>query len=318
MAKEETKKTPAKKTSTAKKSSTTKKTSTTKKKTNTVEVAKKATPKVEAKKEAPKTPAIVQEEYHFGRTLLAAILILVIFVGGYLGIKYKIDGKDGDANYKMTEDEEKFKNEYEGLNGTTRSNGQKNKDITIEKDNNIVYISIDEAAKILEDGSGVIYFGFSACPWCRNLVPVLIDAMKSSELDTIYYVDVKKDDKPENDIRDTFVLDDKDRARKGKEASSDAYYDVLLYLASYLDDYELTTEKGKKVSTGEKRLGAPTVVAVKDGVVVGYHSGTVEGHKKDESGALRDLTKDEEGTLFNTLSGIISKYLGSGCQEDGC
>lgn len=285
--------------------------------TKSVATKKATTPKVESKKEVQKVPTIVQEENHFGRTILAALLILVIFVGGYLGIKYKMNDGKSDKNYVPTADEEKFKNDYESLNGTTRSNGQTNKSIEIDADNNIVYVTIDEAAEIIDSGSGIIYFGFASCPWCRNLAPVLVDAMQATDLDKIYYVDVRPEDKAENDIRDTFVLDAKDRARKSKDASSEAYDDVLLYLASYLGDYELTTSKGKKVSTGEKRLSAPTVVAVKDGVVTGFHVGTVDGHVKDDNGVLRDLTKDEEDTLFNTLTGMITDYLGNGC-DDGC
>ena len=94
----------------------------------------------------------------------------------------------------------------------------------------------------------------------------------------------------------------------------------MLALANDLNDYVLVTNKGKKVNTGEKRLYAPTVVAVKEGVVVGFHEGTVEKHEKDDNGELRDLTKEETKTLLKTYGDIISKFLSDSCGEDveGC
>lgn len=282
-----------------------------------VVTSKKAPVKAEEVKETPKVPAIVQEENHFGRTILAAALILVMFLAGYLGIKYKMDSGTSKERYNATEDEKRFKEAYESLNGTTRSNGQKNKNIEVKSDNNIVYISTKEAADILDSGSGVIYFGFSSCPWCRNLVPVLVDAINSTGLDKVYYVDVRPDDNPQNDIRDRYELSNRGKPVIAKEA--DQYYSkILLPLAGILDDYVLTGESGKKVNIGEKRLLAPTIVTVKDGELMKYHIGTVDNHEKDDNGDLRDLTKEEENQLFNTLTEMFSDYLGNGCQEDGC
>lgn len=309
-AKKTTKKTTAKKT-------TTKKTSTTKSSTTKTPVKKASETKAStpAKKEVKKT--IVQEENHYGRTFLATLLIIIVCVGGYLLVDYKNKKDESETKYVATADEKAFKEEYESLNGTTRSNGQINKDVKIMENNNIVYINLKEASEILESGSGVIYFGFAACPWCRNAAPILLNAMNSSELDKIYYVNVRPDDDTSKDIRDTYTLNSKNKAKKTKEAE-DAYYDVLLALANDLNDYVLTTENGNKINTGEKRLSAPTVVAVKDGVVVGFHEGTVSNHEKDEEGKLRDLTKDEETELLNTYTSIISRYLNSDCNSEGC
>lgn len=319
MAKEETKKTSTKKTTTKKSTK-----APTKKTTIKKEVAeKKATPKKTTpapKKEVKNKTSIVQEENHYGRTLLAAILIVIVVVGGYLAVEFKKNGgslKPTDK-YVATEAEKAFKEEYESLNGTTRSNGEINKEISIIEDNKIVYITPSEAAEILDSGTGVIYFGFAACPWCRSAVPVLLNAMKSSELDKIYYVNVRPDDDTAKDIRDTYILDSRNKPKKSKEAEK-AYYDIIFALAGQLDDYVLTTEKGSEVNIGEKRLVSPTVVAVNNGYVVGFHSGTVKDHVK-EDGKLRDLTNEEETELLNTYSEMISKYLNSDCsvEKGGC
>lgn len=270
------------------------------------------------KKSKPKT-TIVQEENNYGRTLIASIIIILIFVGGFIAVKYRENLDKNEKTYVATADEKKFKKEYESLNGTTRSNGLKNKDVTIMEDNNIKYITPEEAATMLDSGTGIIYFGYAACPWCRNAVPVLLNAMNSSELDTIYYVNVRPDDDPSQDIRDLYTLNNKNKAKKSKDADQ-SYYDIVLALASELREYELTTDSGKKVSTGVRRLYTPTVVAVKDGVLVGFHEGTVKDHETDKDGVLRDLTKDEENELLNTYTSIISKYLDTSCDEDneGC
>lgn len=301
-----------------------KKTTTNKKSNNSKKVTKSVAsettksvsqPKVEKKVESNKS-----EENNYGRTLLAAVLILIIFVGGYLTIQYQKNGGFNKQKYEATKDEVRFKEEYEKLNGTTRSNGKKHKEVSILDDNNIVYISVDEAADILDDGSGIIYFGFSACPWCRNIVPVLLNAMNSTSLDKIYYVDVRPNDDAKSDIRDTYTLDTRNKAKRTKDASQ-SYYNILLALANELSDYVLTTDKGKEVNTGEKRLYAPTVVAVLNGELIGFHEGSVESHKIDDDGNVPDLTKEQEDELFNIYTEMISKYLGDECStndEEGC
>lgn len=273
--------------------------------------------KVEDKKDERK-----EEDKGYIRTLLAAVLIILIFIGGYLAVQYKKHhtNNSGSQAYVMTEDEQRFKEEYETLNNTIRSNGKKNKAISVVEDNNIVYITLAEAVNILDSKTGVIYFGYAADPVSRNAVPVLLNAMASTSLDKIYYVNIRPNDKDENDLRDIYTLDDKNKAKVVKE-SSKTYSQLVALLASELDEYLLTTSKGKKVDTGVKRLNTPTVVAVKEGEIVGFHEGTVDGHVEIENEDLRDLTNDEEDKLFMKYATIFSNYLGTGCdivEESGC
>ena len=287
-----------------------KKTSSTPKKKETPKTTKK-TPakKATAPKTVKKETKVVQEENNYTRTLIAAVLIALIVLGGYLAVRIKENGSlTGKDDYVATADEKTFKESYEGLNGTTDANGQKITEVEIMVDNNIEYISLDKALSILDSGSGVIYFGFSACSYCRNAVPVLLDSMNSSDLDKIYYVDIRPDNKAENDLRDTYSLNAKNKAKKTKDAS-DTYYEVLTSLANHLDDYVLYTEKGKKVNTGEKRLLAPTVVSVVKGEIVGFHQGTLDSHEADDKGTLKDLTKEQKKELLKKYTKVISEYL---------
>lgn len=259
-----------------------------------------------------------QEDSSYTKTILAAILIILVLIGGYIGFKIKNakdedKGKDSASTYVMTSDEKRFKDEYESLNGTARSNGTTNKTVSIIDDNNIQYVTLDQAADIMENGSGIIYFGFAACPWCRNAAPVLLNAMSNSTLDTIYYVDVRRNDKVDQDIRDEYTVENNKLVLKRK-AASDRYYDILKMLDDYLDDYTVPSN-GKQYKTGEKRIGAPSVVAVNSGEVVGFHADTLPGHNMVD-GVLPDLTDEQIEELYNIYASMIQDYLGDSCTED--
>ena len=51
------------------------------------------------------------------------------------------------------------------------------------------------------NSSGVIYFGFPECPWCRNAVSVLLDAASETGIDKIYYMN-NRDDRDIQSLKD--------------------------------------------------------------------------------------------------------------------
>ena len=290
----------------AKKAPTTKKTKTTKT-TSAVKTVKNKTTKPAAKKNI-KLPSLVQEENNYGRTIIAAFIIVIIFLGGYFILRDVKNGNNPFDAMTATADEKEFKKEYESINGMARTNGQTNKKVNIKDKNRMEYIDIDKAIEILEEGSGVIYFGYAADPLCRNAVLPLIDAVTSTDLEKVYYVNVREDDKVENDIRDTYELNEHNKPKQVREGNS-RYKELLVLLANQLPDYVLTTEKGKTVNTGEKRLEVPLVVAVKKGEVIGYHLGTIPGNKEDDSGKVPELSKSDEKDLEGIYQEIIEDYL---------
>lgn len=267
------------------KSTSAKKTKTTKKKINLI--------------------TLMQEENNYAKTIIAALIIVVIFLSGYFILKN--NNKSPFESLTATADEKEFKKEYESINGTTRTNGQEVKKINIRDKNKMEYIDIEKALEILDNGSGVIYFGYAADPLCRNAVPSIIEAATDANLDKIYYINVRPNDKIENDIRDTYELNERNKPKLVKEGS-DGYKDLIVALANELSDYVLYTDKGKSVNAGEKRLNVPTVVAIKDGELVGYHEGTVKGNN-EEDGKVNDLTEAEEKELYNTYKEIFEEYL---------
>ncbi len=174
--------------------------------------------------------------------------------------------KDDNKNKDLT-DGAKFKEEYEKLNGIIREkDGKKIRSINIAEDNPMKYKSADEILDMVNNKeSFIVYFGFNDCPWCRSVVPYMIEEAKNKNIDTIYYVDVK-------DIRDTLELDDNNEVKTSKEGSK-AYMELIDIFSKVLDDYTLKNASGKTIKTGEKRIFAPNIVVVNKGVAVKKEDG---------------------------------------------
>lgn len=203
-------------------------------------------------------------------------------------------------NNKGMSDGERFKQEYEELNDS-------HLEVNIDSDNMIKYIGLEEAIDIIKNDTGVIYFGYPSCPWCRNAVPVLLDAASSTSLDTIYYVNAYN-------IRDVKEIDDDGNIVTTNEGDR-LYDDLLGVLDDILDPYTLTLDNGEVIDLGEKRLYVPMVLFVKDGEVVSYHLSTVDS-QEDPSISLNDSQRDE---LYNIYLDGINNVVGGICnvQESG-
>ena len=291
-----------------------------KKNTTTKKTTKKVTPKKTTKKTAPKkvaekkvttktkktkkSPIIVQAENHYGKMIGAIILILIALVACYFGYQYK-NGDLSFGKYVQTEDEKRFEEEYESLNGTADNDGITNKTIDVIAKNKMKYITLAEADNMLESGSGVIYFGFSSCAWCRNLLPTLLDVVADSELETVYYVNLL--DEEGNDLRSKYTLNEKNKPKKEKDASME-YYNILASLSEHLSQYVLYTEKGKAIEVPEKRLSAPTTVAVKDGNIIDVVESTVEMTDASK-GAQKAISNQEIEDAEKAYKELIAAYL---------
>lgn len=195
----------------------------------------------------------------------------------------------------------RFKDEYTSLNNQNNSSNKTYPEVTISDNNKFHYATETEILDILNGQTGVIYFGFQTCPWCRNMVSILDEVSLSYSTDKIYYYNIK-------DIRSTITVNDNNELDVQK--GTDFYYQLLEKLDSSLEDYTVTDKKDKTIKTGEKRLYAPTVIFVKNGEVVAFVEGTVDS-QKDPYVALTETQKNE----------LISKYqdgfnkLGDICDE---
>lgn len=198
----------------------------------------------------------------------------------------------------------KFKEEYEKFNGEKSSSGKVYPEVLVDENNIIEYISMNRAEEIVDDGTGVIYFGYASCPWCRNAISVLLKAAENTDIDKIYYVDME-------DARDIKKIGDNGEIITTKEAS-DGYYDLVDELDDILLDYTIKDKNGNEVNTGDKRIYVPLVVFVVDGEIVNYHLDTVSS----QTDPYIPLNEEEQIELFNIYSDGIHDVLGDICDEE--
>lgn len=198
-------------------------------------------------------------------------------------------------NNKENEVAIKFKNEYESYNGKENSNGVKYRSVNIPSDNPFVYATAEEIVKMVEDKKTfVVYFGFSTCPWCRSILPTLINVSKDLNIDKIYYVDIY-------DIRDTYTLNTKNKPELTKEGST-GYMALLDTFKSVLSDYTLTTKNNKTVKVGEKRIYAPNVISVVDGEIKDLTTGI----SSKQTDAYMELTEEMLNETYEKLECVLS------------
>lgn len=230
-------------------------------------------------------------------TLLIILLLTLIVLGVLLFLNLNKE----DEKTNINTDAVKFKEEYEILNGSEANNGYTYPKVALEDNNPFVYSSVNDAIKVLENGTGIIYFGYASCPWCRNAVNVL-QHVNASE---ILYVDM-------SDQRDAYEVID-GVLTKTKDGT-DGYYKLLELLDSVLEDYIVDG-----VSTGEKRMYVPLVVGIKEGEIVGFHEATVD--LNDGQTAYNALTSSQQEELKDVYDEIASKVNTNVCDIDsdqGC
>lgn len=247
---------------------------------------------VETAKKEKITDANIQDTRNkCGFLIIGISLLFLICIGIYWAFQ--------NPNYESLENKDgaKFKEEYEALNCKEDDEDCKNLTLDIEKDNPIVYSSYEEIFKLLEDGTGVIYFGFPGCPWCRNLVPVMIDAAEEVGITEIYYLNNRED-------RNTIELDSKGKPKTTKEGT-DNYFKLLEEIGTFASNYTVYDKNDKEVELEEKRLYFPTILVVKDGQVVAFHEATVKSQENPYVALTEDQVKELKDTLVDKMTKTI-------------
>lgn len=214
--------------------------------------------------------------------LLAGLLI----VASLLYTFFKL--QSGTSN----DDALKFKNEYERLNK------EGYKEIKISENNQIKYSSYKEIVEILTSGTGIIYLGFPECPWCRNAVPVLLDAVSETGIETIHYFNALS-------IRDKKHLDEAGNIVVDDEGTQE-YKKLVEILYEYLGEYEGLND------SSIKRIYFPTVIFVKNGDIKGLHVSTVDSQiNPNES-----LTSEQYDELKEIYVKNCLKISDASCSND--
>ena len=223
------------------------------------------------------------------------IIVSVILVMSVMGLILIFLKNDEPIN-SLTDDEIRFKEEYEKLNGVDSSDNILLKTIEIDSDNNVKYVTDGEIVKLLTNGTNVIYFGWADCNWCRTILPVLIPTLKENSIDTLYYYDFK-------DLRDAYLNED--------EEKSIIYENII----SVIGDRIETTYDENDLRSGEKKILAPTVVFIKNGEFIGLHSKTVDSHID----ANEELSLEESMELKQKYLNYIDIMNANVCVTDeGC
>lgn len=231
--------------------------------------------------------------------ILGAIFLLI------LGVVLFISLKEDNKEPKEKNDALKFKEAYEKLNDTYAYGSTKYSTLDIMEDNPFVYASEKEVIDFLKNGTGIIYFGYPKCPWCRNAVNVL----QHLSVDEILYVDMYEK-------RDTYEVVNGE-LKKTKDAS-DEYYEIMDLLKEVLLDYEIEKD-GVKYNVNEKRIYVPLVVGVLNGKVVAAHTDIVDLEEGQTPFDL--LNKKQQEKLMEIYDGIKAKVYGDTCSfesEHGC
>lgn len=122
-----------------------------------------------------------------------------------------------------------------------------------------------------EKKDGVFYFGYPACPWCVEALPVLNEAAVQSKV-KVQYIQTRDADKK--------LLYTEEQKQQ-----------LIPLVEQYLD----------KDKDGNYQIYVPFVLIVKDGVASSGHVGTVDGHDAHE----RKMTEDEKKTLLKTYEDML-------------
>jgi len=230
--------------------------------------------------------------------ILITVTVLAIAVIGVMVVTLFM------SDNQSKKDAIRFKEEYTALNGTLNEKNSKTyPTVEIDDLNPFVYKTEEEIINILENGNGIIYFGFSTCPWCRYGVNILSKSAINTGISEIIYLDIK-------DMRSSLELDENDHVVVKKDGS-EFYKKLLQILDSELEDYYLTNEDGKKIKTNEKRIYAPTVITVKKGKIENIHVGTTESHND----GYREMTKEEQEDLFGIYTNMFKRHIDEYCDE---
>lgn len=189
------------------------------------------------------------------------------------------------AAEQETSDALRFKHEYELLNGQMDMQGtHEYQSMEIPEDNPIVYAQLEDITALFTDGSGVLYLGFPECPWCRTLLPVLLEAAENSGYEgNIYYYNALYD-------RNMLSLDENGEIIV-EEEGTEAYQALLKLLDEYLLPYEGLNDPSVK------RVYFPMTVFVKDGRVLASHISTVDS----QDDGFSSLTHAQRAELLDLL-----------------
>ena len=222
------------------------------------------------------------------------LIIIVLLIG-----LFTITG----CEQKEKTDADIFKEEYESINNQTIDK-HKAREVTIDKENPMVYKSAKEIVDMIDDNKTfIVFFGYNDCPWTRSMVETLIEVSNDYSIGEIYYVDIKR-------IRDTRYVD-KEGNIKTKNEGSKYYYELLNRLDNLLEEYKIDD-----VSMEEKRIESPSVIAITNGKPLEMTSGISD----DQKDPYQKITKKMKNNMYKKME-CLAKCVNEAsttCKKNTC
>ena len=154
----------------------------------------------------------------------------------------------------------------------------------IRGEHNFRYLTMHEALELLEDESfsGVFYFGFPDCPWCKMAMPAIHEASQLFGIDVFYI------------------------SRRHSIRGTEGWEEADIEMASRLNDQIEIRWIYEYEEPVRPNIFVPHVIYIREGVVIDHHQGTFEGHYRDENGYLPSLTDEEYRFLLESYIRIFS------------
>ncbi len=198
------------------------------------------------------------------KKIIIGIIVLLVLVA--IGVSLFFIFRDDKEDEEVMTDAQKFSSEY-----------------TEVSDNNVfVYRNASEIVRILENGTGVVYLGFSECKWCQQYVTYLNEAAQENNITRIYYLDILED----------------------RSNNTDEYQEIV----AILDEYLAYDEEGNK------RVFVPAVVVIDGGEIVGFDDETsLDTHNLDDP--LEYWTDEEVKDLMDKLATMFDYVNDGTCSE---
>ena len=151
------------------------------------------------------------------------------------------------SRFNATADSIRFKEEYEALNSVLNEDGTNAHHVmSINRVSNVKYLDYGELMDFIDDKTGLLYFGRPACPWCRQLIPHMLEFAKEDRVD-VYYYDIEHD----------------------RAENNDEYKSILAFFGEFLPTDTVTQdEDDPDFDESLKRVVLPHLFFLKDGKVV--------------------------------------------------
>jgi len=172
----------------------------------------------------------------------------------------------------------------------------------------LVKASQEDVLAMLENGTGVVFFSWSECPWCHDYISYVNNAGLDNEIEPLYY-DIYAD----------------------RDANNEFYQKVCEALKDYVDQYAYTTNGETKKAydkDGKVRVYVPMLVVVIKGEIVyldyegsmeSDHDNNAQNYWCEDIGngvERNEQIKKDLDTYFAEVKAVIDELDDQGCSDN--